>query len=890
MIKKIIFCLTLLCFFTQSLSVVHAAPCGWDGHKCAGYCTSGTCTGVGDTCICWPPPTNTPINTPTPFPCTGRCYSNGQSCPCGFAAGECQGDDICCKTNCPPTATATPTSRPKPTPCQYDDRIDRCVGDCDPGYECRAGGDSCGCVLSSTTPIPSDGGCRSINQPCTSNNQCCEKNCFHGRCQPIVPCTQCHTVQSICQFQCETCATNKTNSYKIVSCWASQDCKNFPKPPCSVTEHVSAPYWQCPYQCAGVTPTPSSAPVQPTCQPMWCYDMSHFMCNTPFGGCPDGIGHCDNCGGKDCGRCDGGSGPGTTPPPGSTPTPTSPPDCIPNCVDPNVSPCITTTCYNQTCQGNCGQYCYGTFPGDCSCATNLCSDQTCQGSCGECPGQLTCVTPTLDSFEIRRSDWSYTDRDTGGTDIMDGDNRIHICDPFIANSSNPRRLIYVAWVSTSNGWQDIASVQIRWLRDYVPRNMVRITRFHDGDPANDELPNNRDVYYLIVDFDDSHNHTGNAYDHQINITSVAGSRSTGWLNADRLLKVWDCHVSAQGGFFDSAGQPACTMTTPMPAGMVNDLAFGVGSSTVPTNITGAGYSVPNLHFAKSYLPYFNGGNAANIYGTLAVTSHATKVNNASGCISGNSLRVNEPSYGVDPYDDSTHQLQVDFAFSRIMDPWYQIIGSGLRTRVDLNWAVPATAPAASRFLTMSNPSLELDHGSVFYGDRSLNSNGYNGAYSPVPNWHARTTLGRRSLYNYSYLYNRLFEARGIGTTGTAWNHKPATGPFFVNGDLLINQNNSAFAGQPLLTIVSGNLTVSPTVTQLYGLFMVDGNLDIGGSNATPLTLTGSVYTRGNARLHRSLVPNASNNSNPAVIFRYQPGYMLNLPPDITKVLSGWRAE
>jgi hypothetical protein len=473
---------------------------------------------------------------------------------------------------------------------------------------------------------------------------------------------------------------------------------------------------------------------------------------------------------------------------------------------------------------------------------------------------------------------------------MDGDNRIHICDPFIANSSNPRRLIYVAWVSTSNGWQDIASVQIRWLRDYVPRNMVRITRFHDGDPANDELPNNRDVYYLIVDFDDSHNHTGNAYDHQINITSVAGSRSTGWLNADRLLKVWDCHVSAQGGFFDSAGQPACTMTTPMPAAMVNDLAFGVGSSTVPTNITGAGYSVPNLHFAKTYLPYFNGGNAANIYGTLAVTSHATKVNNASGCISGNSLRVNEPGYGVDPYDDNTHQLQVDFAFSRIMDPWYQIIGSGLRTRVDLNWAVPATAPAASRFLTMSNPSLELDHGSVFYGDRSLNSNGYNGAYSPVPNWHARTTLGRRSLYNYSYLYNRLFEARGIGTTGTAWNHKPATGPFFVNGDLLINQNNSAFAGQPLLTIVSGNLTVSPTVTQLYGLFMVDGNLDIGGSNATPLTLTGSVYTRGNARLHRSLVPNASNNSNPAVIFRYQPGYMLNLPPDITKVLSGWRAE
>lgn len=848
MTKKIFFCLTLLYFFTQSLSVVHAAPCGWDGHQCAGYCTSGTCTGVGDTCICWPPPTNTPS----------------------------------------PRPTNTPTPRPEP-PCHFDSRADVCTGKCNPGYKCTGAGDSCGCVLIST-PTPGSGGPTPTSPPCDvdGNNICNNSN-------------------PDCQSQCKPCDPDYTGpKKKYGNCYTSTTCRRNNLGPCYVYDDLPDPV-HCGYcPSSGSTPTPF-------CQPYRCYDMNTPECPySHFQNCSGGVGHCDNCGGVDCGFCSGHS------PPGSTPAPSAPPDCVADCINPNVSPCIATTCSTQTCQGNCGQYCYGTLlndcscadnvcvgqtcigtcggecpgtkPNDCSCATNLCSDQTCQGSCGECSGQLTCVTPTLDSFEIRRSDWSYTDRDTGGSDIMDGDNRIHICDPFIANSSNPRRLIYVAWVSTSNGWQDIASVQIRWLRDYVPRNMVRITRFHDGDPANDELPNNRDVYYLIVDFDDSHNHTGNAYDHQINITSVAGSRSTGWLNADRLLKVWDCHVSAQGGFFDSAGQPACTMNTPMPAGMVNALAFGVGSSTVPTNITGAGYSVPNLHFAKSYLPYFNGGNAANIYGTLAVTSHATKVNNASGCISGNSLRVNEPGYGVDPYDDNTHQLQVDFAFSRIMDPWYQIIGSGLRTRVDLNWAVPATAPAASRFLTMSNPSLELDHGSVFYGDRSLNSNGYNGAYSPVPNWHAQSTLGRRSLYNYSYLYNRLFEARGIGTTGTAWNHKPATGPFFVNGDLLINQNNSAFAGQPLLTIVSGNLTVSPTVTQLHGLFMVDGNLDIGGSSTTPLTLTGSVYTRGNARLHRSLVPNASNNSNPAVIFRYQPGYMLNLPPDITKVLSGWRAE
>lgn len=468
---------------------------------------------------------------------------------------------------------------------------------------------------------------------------------------------------------------------------------------------------------------------------------------------------------------------------------------------------------------------------------------------------------------------------------MDGNNRIHICDPFIANHTNPRRLIYVVFVSTSNGWQDIASVRIRWLKDNVVKNMARITGYHDGDPANGELPDNQDVYHLIVNFNDSDNHSGNAYDHQVNVTSVKGNRSTGWINADRLLKVWDCNVSVSGGFFDSSGQPACTMTTPMPLGMVNNLAFGIGNSIVSANITGTSYSGANLHFAKSYLPYFNGGNASNIYGTLAVTSHATKINNAANCTGVNDIGV---SNWVDPYDDTTHQLQADFAFTRLMDPWYQIIGSGLRSRANLVWAVPITAPATSRYLTLNGTN--LDHGVVFYGNQSNNRNGYNGAYSPVPNWHARTTLGRPSVYNYAYLYSRLFEKQGVGTTGTSWNQRPATGPFFVNGNLSINTNNSAFAGQPLLTVVQGNLTVNPTVTQLHGLFIINGNLDIGGSNTNPLIITGSVYTRGDAHISRSLIPQPNNNNNPAVIFQYQPGYMLNLPSEVTKVLSGWRME
>lgn len=677
------------------------------------------------------------------------------------------------------------------------------------------------------------------------------------------------------EYVCETCIPGKTNGYKTVTAWASQTCKEaLPESPCNISYHVGAPYTQCPDQCAGITPVPSSAPIDPTCQQTTCYDMGHFMCNTTFGGCPDGIGHCDNCGGVDCGTCSG-----TTPaPPGSTPTPTPPPSCIPNCIDPSISPCIATTCYNRTCAGNCRQNCYGTLPNNCSCATNLCSDQTCTGTCGgTCTGQLSCPLTTLTAFQIRRgSDWFYTDRNaTNGRDITDSQNRLHICDPFLTTeSSQPRGLIYVASLANTLGCDNIDpnSVKMRWLGDNTEISMAQLGSDHC-------------VFYAPVTYSESV-HAGPAT-FQITMKSIQGNKVTPWTNItpDLKLKVWDCNVSVSGGFFDSSGQPACTMTTPMPLGMVNNLAFGIGNSTVSANITGTSYSGANLHFAKSYLPYFNGGNASNIYGTLAVTSHATKINNAANCTGVNDIGV---SNWVDPYDDTTHQLQADFAFTRLMDPWYQIIGSGLRSRANLVWAVPITAPATSRYLTLNGTN--LDHGVVFYGNQSNNRNGYNGAYSPVPNWHARTTLGRPSVYNYAYLYSRLFEKQGVGTTGTSWNQRPATGPFFVNGNLSINTNNSAFAGQPLLTVVQGNLTVNPTVTQLHGLFIINGNLDIGGSNTNPLIITGSVYTRGDAHISRSLIPQTNNNNNPAVIFQYQPGYMLNLPSEVTKVLSGWRME
>lgn len=769
--------------------------------------------------------------TPDSNGCSGTCVWNpwGQSCSCYI----------------PPTPT--PSCRGPGQSC--NSQGDCCNGICWNGY--------CYASTPTNTPVPPTAtpSCRADEDACTSNSQCCSNNCFNNTCQRIPACTECGTIQQVCDYECLTCSGSRTNGFKNIRCWASQRCKDTNRLPCYIENNVGAPVIQCPNLCAGVTPTPSSAPIQPSCQPYACYDMGTFMCPYAFNNCPDGVGKCDNCGQTDCGRCDG----GTTP--GNTPVPTLP-SCVPDCINPARSPCISTTCSTATCKGNCNQYCYGT---------------------------LSCVTPTFNSLEIRRSDWWYTDRtSTQGLDIMDAQNRIHTCDPFIANNPNPRRLIYVVWVTTSNGWQDIASVKMRWLGDNVVRNMSRIIRYHDGDDTNGELPNDRDVYSLSVDFDATQNVTS-AFDHQVNITSVNGSLSTGWLPANRLLKVWDCNVPISGSFYDSSGQTACTMTTPLASGLLpSSLNFwAADNSTVTTSLSGNNYSSANLHWAKSYLPLFNGGNASNIYGNFPVTSHATRINNAVNCISGNTIQPTVIS-GLDPYASSP-TLDVDFAFTRLMDPWFQVIGSGLKARNNLVSGVPVTAPSTSRFLTLGQTN--LDNGAVFFNSVS-NRNGYNAnnAYGSPNNWYKQETLGYPSIYDYTYFYNNLYIKRGVGTTGTTWNQRPASGAFFVNGNLTINQNNSPTSAQPLMVMVKNNLIINNNVTDVHGLFVVDGNVNIGGSLASPLNLTGSLYARGNINVSRSLIPNTSNNTSPAVIFNYQPSYVLNLPIEVTRVISGWRME
>jgi len=65
---------------------------------------------------------------------------------------------------------------------------------------------------------------------------------------------------------------------------------------------------------------------------------------------------------------------------------------------------------------------------------------------------------------------------------------------------------------------------------------------------------------------------------------------------------------------------------------------------------------------------------------------------------------------------------------------------------------------------------------------------------------------------------------------------------FINGDLNINANLDL--GRPVVFIVKNNVTIAPSVTEVKGMFVVDGNFNTGttGNQATDvqLTINGSV--------------------------------------------------
>ncbi len=766
---------------------------------------------------------------------------------------------------------------------------------------------NCVCVVPTTAPPPT---CYKNGRTCSRDDQCCSGYCAEGNCatRPVatntptqIPCDidgngVCNTSDPHClKISCNNCGPgvpgvepwyeNHYNGTKTVHCWTSASCSFlYPDDPCYQTDSYSDPIF-CSESCStSFVPTPP----EPTCQPYACYDMGDPHCQVSFTGCPEGVGKCDNCG-TDCGTCSGAL-------PGSTPVPTVP-ACVQNCLDPAISPCISTICVNQTCLGNCYQYCYGMMPGDCSCANNLCSTQTCTGTCNEtCTGQLTCAPTTLNRFEIRRWDsiWSFTDSNVNGRDITDAQNRLHICDPFLSDESpHPRSVVYVAWLNNLNGCGDIDanSVKMKWLGNNAEIAMTKLASYQSGPCA----------YTATVTYPTDTN-IPSAQGFQITMKSISGGVTTDWttVTPDLKLKVWNCQVPVSGTLYDgSAGQvcPGTGFSVPIDGTVgFNSIIFSDTPDITMTDNNLNSYGTDYIVWGKTYLPLINGGSLlSDIDGDLLADVRKTRIIDlavgTTTCPTGSSLEIGYTTagvYNVNPYS-SEPRARIDFSFIRDQEAWYQVEGAGVKSRTLLQYGVPVTAPGAIKFLTLGNL---LVYNGLVSATSFENTNGNNNNEFGSPNnWWIDRNTNNLDIYNYQYFYDNFYVKAGIGEIKTnSWGGWTTNKIYFVNDNLDINQDLTVPDGETMMVIVNGNITIDPLVTRLDGIYIANGSILAGGTDDDQLVINGMLYARGNIRLYRSFSDKTVNNTTPAVKINYSPGLIFNLPPEIMRVLSGWREE
>ena len=99
----------------------------------------------------------------------------------------------------------------------------------------------------------------------------------------------------------------------------------------------------------------------------------------------------------------------------------------------------------------------------------------------------------------------------------------------------------------------------------------------------------------------------------------------------------------------------------------------------------------------------------------------------------------------------------------------------------------------------------------------------------------------------------------------------------VDGDLDINANITVANGGFLAFVVNGNVSVDPAVTDVQGLYVIDGVFASGTTGAEDVALTteGSIVAWGGVSLSRDL--GSDNTLYPGEKFVYRPDLIVNMP-------------
>ena len=517
----------------------------------------------------------------------------------------------------------------------------------------------------------------------------------------------------------------------------------------------------------------------------------------------------------------------------------------------------TSTCHTNTLyvsNGDCGtKACPPNAPAAGTCPVCRTTASTVpNGSCGttSCPVNCstTCVgnvcnsPPVLGSLTIKNNVPAVVPVQTG--------NRNQICQSAFNGS---RTVTFEIPVSDADGLSDISNITLTWNGKTIPRigAIGAITTFGGT-------------------LDNSFNYSG-IYPLIITVTDSAGQKDT---EQSRLLKIWDCNVSITGtGYDGSASSANCApasfsqqITLPYTLSMV-----GVATPTVKMTVSSPGYS-GNLVWGKSY--QFS----SNIPGSY----FNFRFNDSITC--DNDLLIDIDEVKVDPYNNPV-QLDIDFTSILDQDPWWQSIDGGVISNTSINNQVPVTCVSNCKIST-----------NALVAAPSIDNTGRT-PLTDIQTWYWQSANAKLANVNENYIYfkDQYYNKNQIGTLSTGTKTVTTTDNFgtdpnniyFIDGDLNINGNLTLGTRKFLMIIVSGNITISKSVTQVDGIFVAK-NIYATGDNATRLTINGSLYASDSVEFTRGFTTGSANNTAAAVVIDHNPSLLFNIPGKLAKVLTSWQ--
>ncbi|MFA6250773.1 MAG: hypothetical protein WC686_04750 [Candidatus Shapirobacteria bacterium] len=394
----------------------------------------------------------------------------------------------------------------------------------------------------------------------------------------------------------------------------------------------------------------------------------------------------------------------------------------------------------------------------------------------------------------------------------------------------------------------------------------------------------------------------NAYSKQGNTNLY--SRDTG-----RQFRVWDCKVNIQGTVYDgSAVTPVCSLNLGFTdqidkagANLTSLDYAGVGNSqnksmvidVVNPTYSDGGDSNRELIFGLDFRPDFN--DDANFASpVLKVVNVGTGV---TYCPVTDVVSLKKSTGLIDPYSDNPI-IQVNFSALVNQEPWYQLVGGGVRAKTDIIDQIPVTCEEATKAITIGSTTGagvgETNNGMV----TAVSVVSGQGVYGiPLDMGVNRNTVAVNDEIKFAEVYDKYFRKLGqgreiVGNASMSTIGTGSTGVVLVRGNLTVDVGNSLSSGQFLMVGVSGSITVDRNVDRMAGVYFADGTITFGSSTPgeesdAQLVVEGSMYTNGDVRMLRNL-DSGQNNTTPAVVVKYRPDLVFSIPEKLTEILSGWR--